>query len=90
MITQSPGELFVEVQQFIQLECQAEGLPAPSWTWLQQSNVVSANGHVFPSDQFLTIPEARLEDDGEYTCRAVNPISAAEATGTLTVFGECM
>lgn len=86
MITQSPGEVFVEVQQFIQLECQADGLPAPSWTWLQQSNVVAGNGRVFPSDQFLTIPEAQLEDDGEYTCRAVNPISAAEATGRLTVF----
>ena len=51
----------------LNLTCNAEGSPAPSYTWYKDGVLIPAQ-----TRSYLYISEAQPEDRGSYTCRAVN------------------
>ncbi|KAJ8413768.1 hypothetical protein AAFF_G00063660 [Aldrovandia affinis] len=68
------------------LPCEAEGMPAPSLTWLKdgQPIVSSARLTYTRGGQALHLGRAR-DDAGRYTCRATNPAGTAHRHYTLRV-----
>ncbi|XP_036382492.1 hemicentin-1 [Megalops cyprinoides] len=69
------------------LPCDAEGVPAPSLTWLKdgQPIVSSARLTYTRAGQALHLGAARGDDSGVYTCRATNPAGTAHRHYTLRV-----
>ncbi|XP_035291447.1 hemicentin-1 [Anguilla anguilla] len=69
------------------LPCEAEGVPAPSLTWLKdgQPIVSSARLTYTRGGQALHLGAARGDDAGRYTCRATNPAGTAHRHYTLRV-----
>ena len=69
----------------LELSCQAEASPAPSYRWVQHT----ARGAVTISHQrTVRLEEVRYEDQGEYFCEASNMISTSRSDAvTLSVHG---
>lgn len=56
----------------IRVECMAYGYPTPVYNWTRASptNRMPNGAYVTHDGKVLMIPRARIEDDGEYICRA--------------------
>nr|CAD2157874.1 unnamed protein product [Meloidogyne enterolobii] len=90
----NPSNLLLRVLEGAQakFECQANGNPEPSVSWLRAGRPIgeetssSNNNLIFsPRGDSLMLVKARRSDSGEYTCRLNNSVGEAEATFTLTV-----
>uniref|UniRef100_A0A915P5D8 Ig-like domain-containing protein n=1 Tax=Meloidogyne floridensis TaxID=298350 RepID=A0A915P5D8_9BILA len=90
----NPSNLMLRVLEGAQakFECQANGNPEPSVSWLRAGRPIGEettslnNNLIFsPRGDSLMLVKARRSDSGEYTCRLNNSVGEAEATFTLTV-----
>ena len=67
VIMAGPSTVFASLFQSVNFTCNANGNPQPTITWFKDSGTTPVqNGPV------LTIPEVRLSDRGNYSCRASN------------------
>uniref|UniRef100_A0A8D2NA96 Hemicentin 1 n=1 Tax=Zonotrichia albicollis TaxID=44394 RepID=A0A8D2NA96_ZONAL len=84
-IQRGPRVLKVQVGQRVELPCSAQGVPAPSVSWLRGTSAVPPDGGKFlqSPDGALTISSVQLPDAGIYTCVAAN--SAGSDTAEVTV-----
>jgi len=65
----------------VELTCEGEGNPAPSYTWVQHTvGGPVTRGH----DRVLRISGLDYQDQGEYSCQVVNQISSSRS-GVVTV-----
>ncbi|GAA6099393.1 hemicentin-1 isoform X2 [Tachysurus ichikawai] len=70
-----PTEVSVVVNNVLELVCEAEGIPAPTLTWvkdgrpLPQTNSLS----VLRGGEVLRIASVQVEDTGRYSCLATSP-----------------
>ncbi|XP_060630493.2 hemicentin-1 isoform X1 [Anolis sagrei] len=65
----------VVVNNPVQLECEARGIPVPILTWLKDGSPVSSfsNGlQILSGGRILALTSAQISDTGKYTCVAVN------------------
>uniref|UniRef100_A0A3Q1FYH4 Ig-like domain-containing protein n=1 Tax=Acanthochromis polyacanthus TaxID=80966 RepID=A0A3Q1FYH4_9TELE len=58
--------------------------------WDKGGSAIIADSRITISRGSLVINPARRSDAGEYTCTASNPVSAQEATQSLTVYYICL
>ena len=66
------------------LQCATVGNPAPRVTWLfgsEELPAVLSNGSILLSS-------VQINNEGNYTCRATNPLGSTEATLSLIIQGE--
>lgn len=68
----------------VNVSCLASGSPNPDIWWYKQTP------HVWKklSERTLRIENAKVDDSGEYLCRATNFMDTVEKTVKLTVYGE--
>ncbi|XP_072199268.1 hemicentin-1 isoform X3 [Excalfactoria chinensis] len=83
----NPENLTVVVNNLVSLTCEATGIPPPDLSWLKNGKSVSFNTNTFivPDARTLQIPQAKLSDDGEYTCIARNQAGESWKKSFLTV-----
>ncbi|KAL9966766.1 hypothetical protein ACROYT_G024885 [Oculina patagonica] len=66
------------------LACEAEGYPAPLFTWRKNGKMLQSS--VNKTD--LIIDDTSEEDAGSYECKAVNPAGAVSYTVEVTIKGS--
>ena len=76
-----------EIVHPVNLTCEAEGYPAPSYEWY-------LDGVLIPGEMlsYLYIPEAQPSDRGNYTCKTINDngeIESHPALVNLTGMPSC-
>lgn len=73
--------------QDIRLECMAYGYPTPSYNWTRLSPTTQLpRGYSIRNDgKVLIIPKARIEDEGEYVCRATSENESLQKSVHVTV-----
>ncbi|CAB4061543.1 PXDN [Lepeophtheirus salmonis] len=71
----------------VEFTCISTGHPYPDTTWWKNNRIVSSDNRITVSDsgQHLRIQNVRLQDRGEYTCRAENAHGISEVSANLTV-----
>ncbi|KAK6480953.1 hemicentin-1-like [Huso huso] len=69
------------------LSCEAEGMPAPSITWLKEGRPIVSSARVSYGDggRALLLGAVRDDDAGLYTCRASNSAGSSERSYSLRV-----
>ncbi|NXY15836.1 MALT1 protein, partial [Atrichornis clamosus] len=67
VIVLNPSEQWVEVGQVLQLQCAAVGVPAPSYQWYRNGNLLEQHKR-----KKLWIAHAKAGDSGTYLCCASN------------------
>ncbi|CAH1803275.1 unnamed protein product, partial [Owenia fusiformis] len=77
----------------MRLECKVTGIPRPNITWLlddEELQDTTIYDIVYTEDCtcVLTIHESFPEDEGDYSCKAVNEYGEAITTAELTVTGK--
>ncbi|XP_074747741.1 hemicentin-2-like [Strix uralensis] len=89
-ITAGPSPLVVVVNEPVTLECDATGTPAPVLLWLKDGNpvpsVVAGGPQILSGGHMLSLPTARLQDSGTYTCVASNAVGEDRHEATLEVW----
>lgn len=74
------------------MDCAATGDPLPQIAWQKDGDDFPAarerRMHVMPSDDEFFIINAKLADQGVYTCTAENPAGIIRANATLTIHGK--
>ncbi|XP_076308605.1 cell adhesion molecule Dscam1-like [Tachypleus tridentatus] len=80
----------------LSLRCSASGNPLPVITWkldgfpipetsrLRIGDFVTSHGHVV---SYVNISDVRVEDGGEYTCKATNAVKSVTHAGKINVYG---
>lgn len=73
--------------QDIRLECMAYGYPTPSYNWTRSSPTTSLpRGYYLRNDgKVLVIPKARIEDEGEYVCKATSENESLQKSVRVSV-----
>ncbi|XP_014224129.1 contactin [Trichogramma pretiosum] len=56
----------------VRMECIAFGFPVPSYNWTRLGSDLPRGAYTTNHNRVLIIPRARIEDQGEYVCRARN------------------
>ena len=72
----------------VRLECVAFGYPVPRYNWTRRGGDLPRATQLTNFDRVLTLPEVRVEDEGEYVCRASNSKLSSEASVTLSIQGK--
>ncbi|NXS25441.1 MALT1 protein, partial [Mystacornis crossleyi] len=67
VIVLNPSEQRVELGQPLQLQCAAMGVPAPSYQWYRNGNLLEQQNR-----KKLWITHAKVSDSGTYLCCASN------------------
>ncbi|KAM4629779.1 hemicentin-1 [Polymixia lowei] len=82
-----PDEVTVLVNKTTQLECHADGNPAPKITWLKDSQPISSDGphRILSNGRTLQVLNAQVSDTGRYVCVADNVAGSAEKSFNLNV-----
>ncbi|XP_072739185.1 hemicentin-2-like [Ciconia boyciana] len=88
-ITAGPSPLTVVVNEPVMLECDATGTPAPVLLWLKDGNpvpsVVAGGPQILSGGRVLSLPTARLQDSGTYTCIASSAVGEDSREAALEV-----
>ncbi|XP_066569261.1 hemicentin-1 isoform X1 [Amia ocellicauda] len=81
------SEVSVVLGHPIILPCKAEGVPAPSLTWLKENHPIMSSARLTYTQggRALHLVAAKGDDTGLYTCRATNPAGTAHMHYTLRV-----
>ncbi|KAM8995979.1 hemicentin-2 isoform 2-T2 [Ara ararauna] len=88
-IRTGPRSLRVLVTEPVTLECDATGTPAPVLLWLKDGNPVPnevvGGPQILSEGHVLSLPNARLQDSGMYTCVASSAVGEDRHEATLEV-----
>ncbi len=88
-ILTKPQSLTVEEGALVRFDCDVEGEPAPSITWLHEGEVVSSSArhHVISThcSSHFEISAVEMSDEGSYTVLVENAGGKQEAHFTLTI-----
>ncbi|AWP10692.1 putative hemicentin-1 [Scophthalmus maximus] len=70
-----PTEVSVVVNNVLELQCEASGIPTPSLTWLKDGRPLPQTDSVrlLRGGELLRVASAQLEDTGRYSCLANSP-----------------
>lgn len=83
------------VGEFLELRCEASGFPTPKVTWYKDNQEIVADSNMRileygNSTSYLNITSINKNDEGEYVCRAKNPVPPFTTSADIyvTVKGE--
>uniref|UniRef100_A0A3Q1B6M5 Hemicentin-1 n=1 Tax=Amphiprion ocellaris TaxID=80972 RepID=A0A3Q1B6M5_AMPOC len=70
-----PAEVSVVVNNVLELQCEATGIPTPSLTWLKDGRPLPQTDSLLllRGGEVLRVASAQLEDTGRYSCLANSP-----------------
>ncbi|XP_022603168.1 hemicentin-1 [Seriola dumerili] len=70
-----PEEVSVVVNNVLELQCEASGIPTPSLTWLKDGRPLPQTDslRLLRGGEMLRVASAQLEDTGRYSCLANSP-----------------
>ncbi|XP_075038771.1 hemicentin-1 [Mixophyes fleayi] len=76
------------VDNEINLECDARGIPHPTITWNKNGEIILPSTHVIFTEngKYLHISEAKITDSGKFICHVVNVGGQAEKTYQLDIY----
>ncbi|XP_076984267.1 hemicentin-2 [Tamandua tetradactyla] len=82
------GEMAIMEGHPVRFLCEARGVPAPDIIWFKDGAPLptSAKAVYVRGGRQLQLGEAQSSDAGVYTCKASNPVGAAEKTTRLEVY----
>ncbi|XP_027766691.1 hemicentin-1-like, partial [Empidonax traillii] len=82
------GVVWALLNNLINLECEARGIPVPTITWYKDGQPVISSPQALYVDrgQFLQIPCARVSHSARYTCRVSGAARAAEKVFHVDVY----
>lgn len=88
-----PKDLTLNSSNTARLDCAAIGDPNPQIAWQKDGGndfpaARERRMHVMPADDAFFIINAKMADQGVYTCTAENPAGVIKANVTLTVYGK--
>nr|CDJ95656.1 Leucine-rich repeat and Immunoglobulin I-set and Immunoglobulin V-set domain containing protein [Haemonchus contortus] len=91
IFSNEPDDMSLLVGQNAKIMCAATGIPAPVIKWSKDggASFPAALQHrlfVRPNDDHLYVVNVTTEDQGVYTCHAVNEAGAIQASATLRIF----
>lgn len=69
----------------IRLECMAFGYPVPSYNWTRKDGGLPRRAYQINYDRVLIIPNATLNDNGEYICSTRNDRKAIQKSVVLNI-----
>ncbi|XP_061624718.1 hemicentin-1 isoform X2 [Phyllopteryx taeniolatus] len=69
----APEELTIAVNNPLELECFAEGVPPPTLSWLKDGRPLGGSNGIRDDGHILSIGKIQVEDAGLYTCLASSP-----------------
>ncbi|XP_063057327.1 hemicentin-1 isoform X2 [Engraulis encrasicolus] len=71
----APTEVSVVVSRVLELECEADGVPPPTITWMKDGRPLPVTDGVrlLRGGEVLRVASAQVEDTGRYTCLATSP-----------------
>lgn len=72
----------------VRLECIAFGYPVPSYNWTRRGASLPRGSLTLNYNRVLLIPHVRVEDQGEYVCRAQNERAFIENSVILSIQAE--
>lgn len=81
------------VNETVELQCQGQGSPTPTITWLKNDqNINFANNPRFfqKISGSLQISRSQKSDSGKYTCVATNSEGSTRANATLRVLSKLL
>jgi len=89
----TPQDVSVRVGTTARLDCAAAGVPTPEIALQKDGGddfpaALQRRMHIFPSDEMFFIVDAKVDDQGVYTCTARNDVGVITANATLQVLGE--
>ncbi|XP_061594740.1 hemicentin-1 [Cololabis saira] len=75
-----PAEVSVVVNNVLELQCSAAGIPPPSLTWLKDGRPLpqTESRRLLRGGEVLRVASAQLEDAGRYSCLANSPAGDAD------------
>ncbi|XP_031715320.1 hemicentin-1 isoform X1 [Anarrhichthys ocellatus] len=70
-----PAEVSVVVNNVLEFQCEASGIPTPSLTWLKDGRPLPQTDslRLLRGGEVLRVASAQLEDTGRYSCLANSP-----------------
>ncbi|KAI1891477.1 hypothetical protein AGOR_G00144220 [Albula goreensis] len=70
-----PAEVSVVVNNVLELQCVATGIPTPTLTWMKDGRPLpqTDSARVLRGGEVLRVASAQVEDTGRYTCLATSP-----------------
>ena len=88
-----PSNLTLNSSSVARLDCAAVGDPHPQIAWQKDGGndfpaARERRMHVMANDDAFFITDAKISDQGVYTCTAENPAGIIKANATLVVLGE--
>nr|XP_015827628.2 hemicentin-1 [Nothobranchius furzeri] len=80
-------EVSVIEGHMVSLLCEVQAYPPPEITWTRDGQILhfSTSIHILPGGQMLQLPQARLEDTGQYVCTAGNSAGQDQKSFLLSV-----
>ena len=89
----TPQDVSVRAGTTARLDCAAAGVPTPEIALQKDGGndfpaARERRMHIFPSDEMFFIVNAKLQDQGVYTCTARNDVGLITANATLHVLGN--
>lgn len=61
--------------------------PVPSYNWTRKDGQLPKHAYLTSFNRVLIIPKVRVEDEGEYICRAYNDRASTEHSVVLNIQG---
>ncbi|VEN63415.1 unnamed protein product [Callosobruchus maculatus] len=72
----------------VRLECVAFGYPVPSYNWTRKGGNLPRGAYLTSFNRVLVIPNVKVEDEGEYVCRAYNKRASITNSVILSIQAE--
>lgn len=69
----------------VRLECVAFGYPVPSYNWTRRAGGLPRNAYQTNFNRVLVLPNATLNDNGEYVCTARNDRKTLQKSVVLNI-----
>ena len=82
-ITTPPQTATRKEGENVTFTCDADGNPAPSFSWIKDGLVVNANSRITVSSNKLTITNVTRVDQGQYFCNATNDLGNVLSTAAI-------
>lgn len=88
-----PSNVTQNSTSIVRLDCAADGDPKPQMAWQKDGGndfpaARERRMHVMPDDNAFFIVNAKICDQGVYTCTAENPAGIIKVNATVTILGR--
>ncbi|XP_062920094.1 hemicentin-1 isoform X2 [Mobula hypostoma] len=83
--TELPGDVSLNREERLELNCAANGIPTPKVTWTFNNNIIPAQYDDVNGHSKLVIEKTSKDDSGTYVCTAENRVGSIKAIGFVYV-----